>query len=60
MSEMFGVESKAYDEEPNRNVIATAQKATSYLPSMSLQEVIQRESGQRKIVVPSNNTWRKA
>lgn len=51
--EHFGVESAAYDTEPNRNIIATAIKDKSWLPSMSLLEVIQRENGQRKVPGPS-------
>lgn len=57
MCEMFGVESIAYDAEPNRNVVGIAKKETSWFPSMSIFEVIQRESGQRRIPVPSNNAW---
>lgn len=41
------------DAEPNRNVVATADK-TCWLPSLSLQEILAK---QRKIVVPSNNPW---
>lgn len=50
--EHFGVESAAYDSEPNRNVVATAIKDKSWMPSMSLLEVIQRENGQRKVPGP--------
>lgn len=50
--EHFGVESAAYDSEPNRNVVATAFRDKSWLPSMSLLEVIQRENGQRKVPGP--------
>uniref|UniRef100_A0A182MHE8 R3H domain-containing protein n=1 Tax=Anopheles culicifacies TaxID=139723 RepID=A0A182MHE8_9DIPT len=57
MCHMFGVEAVAYDAEPNRNVVATADRLTSWLPSMSLMEVLQRENGQRRIVVPSLNAW---
>lgn len=47
MAEQFGVETKAYDAEPNRNVVATAMKESCWLPSMSIYEVIQRENGLR-------------
>ncbi|XP_055545289.1 protein shuttle craft [Wyeomyia smithii] len=57
MCRMFGVEAVAYDAEPNRNVVATADRFTSWLPSMSLLEVIQRESGQRRVIVPNLNAW---
>ncbi|XP_019536863.3 protein shuttle craft [Aedes albopictus] len=57
MSAMFGVESIAYDAEPNRNVVATADRFKTWLPSMSLMEVLQRESGQRRVVVPNLNAW---
>ncbi|XP_056631026.1 protein shuttle craft [Diorhabda sublineata] len=50
--EHFGVESAAYDMEPNRNIVATAIKDKSWLPSMSLLEFIQRENGQRKVPGP--------
>lgn len=57
MCEMFGVNSVSYDAEPNRNVVATAQRDTSWLPSMSIMEAIQRENGQRRIPIPSLNAW---
>lgn len=57
MCEMFGVESVAYDAEPNRNVVATAYRDRSWLPATSIMDVIQRESGQRRVPVPSNNAW---
>ena len=50
--EHFGCESAAYDMEPNRNIVATAFKDKSWLPSMSLLEFIQRENGQRKVPGP--------
>lgn len=57
MCSMFGVESVAYDAEPNRNVVATAHKDRCWLPAMSIMEVMQRESGQRRVPVPNNNAW---
>ncbi|XP_030748129.1 protein shuttle craft [Sitophilus oryzae] len=48
----FGVESEAYDREPNRNVVATAVKDRSWLPGVGLLEVVQRENGQRKVPGP--------
>lgn len=57
MCGMYGVESVAYDAEPNRNVVATACRFKSWLPSMSLLEVVQRESGQRRVIVPNMNAW---
>ncbi|XP_017784292.1 PREDICTED: protein shuttle craft [Nicrophorus vespilloides] len=53
--EHFGVDSAAYDKEPNRNVVATAYKEKSWLPSCSLLELLQRESGQRKVPGPVLN-----
>lgn len=50
--EHFGCESAAYDQEPNRNVVATALRDKSWLPSMSILELIQRENGQRKVPGP--------
>uniref|UniRef100_A0A1B0CN35 Putative transcription factor nf-x1 n=1 Tax=Lutzomyia longipalpis TaxID=7200 RepID=A0A1B0CN35_LUTLO len=55
MCEMFGVESVAYDAEPNRNVVATAFRETSWLPGMSVLEVLERENGQRRVPLP--NVW---
>ncbi|XP_058815628.1 protein shuttle craft [Topomyia yanbarensis] len=57
MCRMFGVESVAYDAEPNRNVVATADRFSSWLPSMSLLDIIQRESGQRRVILPNLNAW---
>ncbi|KAH1026829.1 protein shuttle craft [Dendroctonus ponderosae] len=51
--EHFGVESAAYDAEPNRNVVATAVKDKSWLPSLSLLESVRRENGHRKIPLPT-------
>ncbi|XP_060518977.1 protein shuttle craft [Cylas formicarius] len=50
--EHFGIESAAYDKEPNRNVVATAIKDKSWLPSLSLLEAIQRENGHRRVPGP--------
>lgn len=38
--EHFGCESAAYDPEPNRNVVATASRDRSWLPSYSILEVL--------------------
>lgn len=54
MCAMFGVESVAYDAEPNRNVVANASRDSSWLPGVSVMEIIQRENGQRRIPVPVN------
>lgn len=51
-SDHFGCETHSYDAEPNRNVIATAYRDKSWLPSYSLMEIVQRESGQRKVTGP--------
>lgn len=50
--EHFGCDSAAYDQEPNRNVVATALRDKSWLPSLSLLELIQRENGQRRVPGP--------
>lgn len=52
MCEHFGCESVAYDAEPNRNVVATADKEKSWLPAMSIMEVLSREAGKRKVPGP--------
>lgn len=54
--EQFGCESQAYDQEPKRNVVATAVKDKCWLPSLSLLEIIQRENGQRKVPRPMLNS----
>ncbi|XP_016842506.1 protein shuttle craft isoform X1 [Nasonia vitripennis] len=53
--EHFGCESQAYDQEPKRNVVATAVKDRCWLPSYSLLELLQRENGQRKVPGPMVN-----
>ncbi|KAJ8684013.1 hypothetical protein QAD02_019805 [Eretmocerus hayati] len=53
--EHFGCESQAYDQEPKRNVVATAVKDKCWLPSYSLMELMQRENGQRKVPGPMLN-----
>lgn len=57
--EHFGCESVAYDAEPKRNIVATAQRDKAWLPSYSLLEVLQREMGQRKVPVPTLNGVRR-
>ncbi|XP_062123975.1 protein shuttle craft isoform X1 [Drosophila sulfurigaster albostrigata] len=57
LCEVFGIESVSYDKEPNRNVVATAYKERCWLPATSIMEVLARESGQRRVPVPSNNAW---
>ncbi|XP_014214759.1 protein shuttle craft [Copidosoma floridanum] len=52
----FGCESHAYDQEPKRNVVATAVKDKCWLPSYSLIEMLQRENGQRKVPGPMNTS----
>ncbi|XP_022830509.1 protein shuttle craft [Spodoptera litura] len=52
MCEHFGCESVAYDAEPNRNVVATADKEKSWLPAMSVMEVLAREAGKRRVPGP--------
>lgn len=45
MCEVFGIESIAYDAEPQRNIVATAYKDRSWLPAQSIMEVVRRETG---------------
>lgn len=42
-AEMFGCESESYDAEPKRNVVATALKDKSWLPSISLTEFVSKQ-----------------
>ncbi|GAB6020489.1 hypothetical protein CHUAL_003175 [Chamberlinius hualienensis] len=44
LSEFFGCETQSYDQEPKKNVVATAFKDKSWLPSASLLSVIEKES----------------
>ncbi|XP_043227759.1 protein shuttle craft-like [Amphibalanus amphitrite] len=45
--EHFGCESESYDDEPKRNVVATAYRDRCWLPTLSVLQVV--ESGPRKI-----------
>jgi len=47
--EHFGCESESYDDEPKRNVVATAFRDRCWLPSLSVLEVLEREAGPRKM-----------
>ena len=42
-AEHFGCESQAYDAEPKRNVVVTALKEKSSIPSVSLMDVVGRQ-----------------
>lgn len=53
MCEVFGVESKAYDAEPQRNIVATAFKDRSFLPAQSVMDVMKREKGLRRVPGPA-------
>ena len=50
--DFFGCDSEAFDEEPNRNVVATAYGDRSWLPAQSIVDVYIKESGQKKIPQP--------
>ncbi|XP_063709907.1 protein shuttle craft [Culicoides brevitarsis] len=58
MCEAFGIQSQAFDADPNRNVVATANKDMCFCPTMSVMEVLQRESGQRVRIPVSQSAWR--
>lgn len=47
----FGCTTQAYDNEPKRNVVATATKGEVWLPTMSIIDVVQ---GVRKAPTPSS------
>jgi len=55
-SAFFGCESVSYDEEPKRNVVATAYGDTSFLPAVGVLDVTRREMGQRKMPAPPSIT----
>jgi len=40
-SDHFGVTTESFDNEPKRNVVATAFKDKSWLPSQSIVDVVQ-------------------
>ncbi|KAK3878523.1 hypothetical protein Pcinc_016866 [Petrolisthes cinctipes] len=50
--EHFGCKSESYDEEPNKNVVATAVRGMCFLPPLSVLAHIKREQGQRKVPAP--------
>ncbi|PIK49598.1 putative transcriptional repressor NF-X1-like [Apostichopus japonicus] len=43
LAEFYGCQTQSYDQDPSRNVVATARKDKSYLPNMTLSAVVQRE-----------------
>lgn len=55
MCEVFGVESVAYDAEPQRNIVATAHKDRAWLPAQSIMDVVKREGagGMRRVPGPA-------
>merc|ERR1712126_448657 len=53
-SSHFGCESQSYDAEPKRNVVVTAVKDRSAIPSITLQEFV---SGQKKAPTPKMETY---
>ncbi|CAL4099586.1 unnamed protein product [Meganyctiphanes norvegica] len=50
--EHFGCQSQSYDEEPKKNVVATAVRGMCYLPPLSVLESVQRDQGQKKVPGP--------
>ncbi len=52
---MYGV-TRSYDDEPKRNVVATAFGELSFLPAVSILDVTRREMGQRKMPAPPRGT----
>lgn len=43
LAEFYGCQTESYDEEPNKNVVATALRDKCWLPSITLTALIQRE-----------------
>ena len=43
LSDHFGVESESYDNEPKRNVIATAKRDQVWIPSQSIIDVVMKQ-----------------
>ncbi|KAG7176998.1 protein shuttle craft-like [Homarus americanus] len=50
--EHFGCQSQSYDEEPKKNIVATAVRGMCYLPPVSVLTLTLREQGQRKVPAP--------
>lgn len=53
----FGCETKSYDMEPKRNVVATAERGAVWLPPLSLMEAVQ---GVRKALPPTSSSSSRA
>ncbi|KAF2363154.1 Zinc finger NF-X1-type [Trinorchestia longiramus] len=51
-SKFFGCTSMAYDEEPKKNVVVTAQRGMCLLPVNSVVSVVQRENGHKRVPGP--------
>ncbi|XP_072031586.1 transcriptional repressor NF-X1-like isoform X2 [Amphiura filiformis] len=43
LSDFYGLESQSYDQEPQRNVVVTARRGQSHMPSVTLTAVVQQE-----------------
>ncbi|XP_064614665.1 transcriptional repressor NF-X1-like [Liolophura sinensis] len=43
LAEFYGCETESYDQEPKKNVVATASRDRCWLPSVTLTSLIQRE-----------------
>lgn len=50
--EHFGCQSQSYDDEPKKNIVATAVKGMCFIPPISVLTLVQREQGQKKVPVP--------
>ena len=53
-SDHFGVTTESFDNEPKRNVVATAFKDKSWLPSQSIVDVVQVSGGLKRFFVGSS------
>uniref|UniRef100_T1IRV0 R3H domain-containing protein n=1 Tax=Strigamia maritima TaxID=126957 RepID=T1IRV0_STRMM len=52
LGEYFGCSTQSYDEEPKKNVVATALRDKSWLPSVSIMAVVERESVRQRAPPP--------
>ncbi|CAH1789962.1 unnamed protein product [Owenia fusiformis] len=56
LAEWYGCETQSYDQEPKKNVIATAHRDRCFLPNISLTQSVQRDVSGPKPPVPIPHT----
>ncbi|XP_074658843.1 transcriptional repressor NF-X1-like [Tubulanus polymorphus] len=57
LAEWYGCKTQSYDQEPKKNVVATAYKDKCWLPNVTLTTCVQREiHGKRPVPIPHNKS----